>query len=290
MRVLIYGCGYSAEVWARRLLARGDRVAGTSRSPGRRAVLAGAGVRAVDPGDEDALSAAAFAADAVLVSAPPDPGGCPGLRALTPALAAGTPRRLVYLSTTGVYGDRSGGWVDEDSALEARSAEAVRRVGAESDWRALARDHDLALAVLRLPGLYGPGRSPFERLRAGRATRLSKPGQVFSRLHVDDLADALTLWLDAPAGPGRMAVYNVCDDRPAAPEAVTAHAARLLGVEPPPLEPFDAERLSPMARRFWGEAKRVSNARIKAALGWRPAHPTYVEGLAAVLEAEAASA
>lgn len=287
MRALIFGCGVSGETFARRLIADGWRVAGTSRSADRRGALARRGLTPVDPGDGDAVARAAQAADAVLAASPPGADGCPALRALAPTLAQARPRWIGYLSTTGVYGDRGGGWVDEDSALDARTPEAVRRVAAETAWRASADAHGLPLTVFRLPGIYGPGRSPFDRLRAGRAERRDKPGQVFSRIHVDDLADALMRSLARPAaGP----VFNVCDDRPAASADVTAHAARLLGLEPPPLQPFDAEALSPMARRFWSESKRVSNARAKAALGWRPAHPSYVEGYAAVLATERGAA
>ena len=283
MRALIHGCGFSGEALARRLLADGWRVAGASRSPERRSALERRGVVAVDPGDDAALQAQARAADAVLAASPPGAGGCPALRALAATLAQARPRWTGYLSTTGVYGDRGGRWVDEDSALDARTPEAARRVAAETAWRALADAHGLALTVLRLPGIYGPGRSPFDRLRAGRAERRDKPGQVFSRIHVDDLADAIVRSIARPAaGP----VFNVCDDRPAPAADATAHAARLLGLEPPPLQPFDAEALSPLARRFWSESKRVSNARAKAALGWRPRHPSYVEGFAAVLAAE----
>ena len=287
MRALIHGCGYSGEAFARRLTANGWLVAGTSRSPERREALARAGVIPVDPADAPSLDAEARGAQAVLVASPPDAQGCPGLRTLGPALAQARPRWLAYLSTTGVYGDRGGRWVDEDSALDARSPEAARRVAAEAGWRALAEAHGLALTVMRLPGIYGPGRSPFARLRAGRGERRDKPGQVFSRIHVDDLAEALACSLARPAAAP---VFNVCDDRPAASALTTAYAARLLGLEPPPLQPFDADALSPLARRFWSESKRVSNARAKAALSWRPAYPSYVEGFAAVLAAERGAA
>ena len=283
MRALIHGCGFSGVAFARRLLADGWRVAGTSRSADRRELLARLGVTPVDPEDGAALAQAARGVDAVLAASPPDADGCPALRALAPALAQAPPRWTGYLSTTGVYGDRGGRWVDEGSALDARTPEASRRVAAETAWRAFAGEHGAALTAFRLPGIYGPGRSPFDRLRAGKAERRDKPGQVFSRIHVDDLADAL---VRSVARPAAGAVFNVCDDRPAASAETTAHAARLLGLEPPPLQPFDAGGLSPMARRFWSESKRVSNARAKAALGWRPAHPSYAEGFAAVLAAE----
>ena len=187
---------------------------------------------------------------------------------------------IAYLSTTGVYGDRAGGWVREDTPATPASPEGDRRLAAEQGWRALAEATGAPLFIFRLPGIYGPGRSPLDRVRAGTARRWVKPGQVFSRIHVDDLADALARAL---ARPQRAGVYNLCDDEPAAPADVTAYAARLLGIEPPPEEPLDPTALSPMARRFWAESKRVSNARAKAALGWRPAYPTYRAGLQAVL-------
>ena len=189
-----------------------------------------------------------------------------------------------YLSTTGVYGDRAGAWVREDTPPAPASPEGERRLQAEQGWRDLAEVTCAPLFVFRLPGIYGPGRSPLDRVRAGTAKRWVKPGQVFSRIHVDDLTDALARAL---ARPERAGVYNLCDDEPAAPADVTAYAARLLGIEPPPEEPLDPTALSPMAGRFWAESKRVSNARTKAALGWRPAYPTYREGLQAVGAAKA---
>lgn len=181
-----------------------------------------------------------------------------------------------YLSTTGVYGDRQGGWVFEDSATHPQSTEAQRRAVAEAAWLGVGA------AVFRLPGIYGPGRSVFDRLRSGTARRLVRPGQVFSRIHVDDLAAGIAASLARPR-PG--SVYNLCDDEPAPAADVTAYGARLLGLEPPPEEPFDAAAVSQPALRFWSESKRVSNALAKAELGWRPACPTYREGLAAVLAA-----
>lgn len=286
MKLFVYGYGFSAAALARRVVPRGWSVAGTSRSPERRAAMAGEGVEAVDPADAAAVQAAVVGADAVLIAAPPGPAGCPGMLAVVPALArAGSfPEWIGYLSTTGVYGDHSGGWVFETTPTAARSPEGARRVAAERDWLEVGRGMGLTVVVLRLPGIYGPGRSPLDRLRDGTARRYDKPGQVFSRIHVDDLAAAAEASIRAPR-PG--AIYNVCDDAPAPAEAVTADAAALLGRAPPPLEPFDPATLSPMAQRFYAESKRVSNALIKAELSWRPAYPSHREGLAAVLAAEA---
>jgi nucleoside-diphosphate-sugar epimerase len=280
MRLFVFGFGYSGAAFARRLIARGWSAAGTGRSAQARDAIAAQGVEPVDPEDAEALIAAAAGADAILVAASPLPDGCPGLHALRPALAQAPPKWLGYLSTTGVYGDRDGRWVFEDSPLRARSLEGVRRAGAEHDWLSAGAEYGFAATVFRLPGIYGPGRSPFERLRDGTARRLVKPGQVFSRIHVDDLAAGIEASIDRPRAGG---VYNLCDDEPAPADVVTAYAAGLLGIDPPPEEPFDEARLSPAAQRFWTENKRVSNARAKAELGWRPIYPTYREGLRAIL-------
>jgi nucleoside-diphosphate-sugar epimerase len=183
-----------------------------------------------------------------------------------------------YLSTTGVYGDRGGDWVDEESALDPVNERSRLRVEAEAAWL----QRDLPVHVFRLAGIYGPGRSAFDRLRAGRAQRIVKPGQVFSRIHVADIARVLAASMAAPE-PGR--VYNVADDEPAPPQDVIEHAAQLLGVEVPPAVPFESADLSPMARSFYRESKRVANDRIKRELGVKLLYPDYRAGLAAVLAA-----
>ncbi len=284
MRLLIFGFGFTGRALARSHPAEW-RLSGAARNPDIRRAMADQGVEAVDPNNRADLAEALESADALLVSAPPDVDGCPGLRALGPLLDRAGPRPhwIGYLSTTGVYGDRRGGWVFEDGELAPRSAEAERRVQAEQGWTELAARRRVGLSVFRLPGIYGPGRSPLERVRTGEARRVAKPGQVFSRIHVDDLAAGL---IAAIARPDRAGIYNLCDDLPAPPSDVTAYAARLLGQEPPPEEPFDPAALSPAAQRFWGESKRVANAKAKGAFGWRPRYPTYREGLAAILEAE----
>ena len=206
------------------------------------------------------------------------------LRAHRAAIEAAAPRLAWagYLSTTGVYGDHGGGWVDEDTPPAPSTARGEARVRAEAEWRAVP---NLPLHVFRLAGIYGPGRGPFAKLRAGTARRVVKPGQVFSRIHVDDVALVLRASIDRPQ-PG--AVYNVCDDDPAPPEDVIAHAARLLGLPPPPAVAFADAELSPMARSFYAESKRVSNRRIKEELGVALRHPDYRSGLAATLRAEGA--
>ena len=276
MRLLVFGFGYSARALAARA-PRGLDIIATVRSPLPERWRSA--VETVSVQDGDALATALGRADALLVTAAPDPesGLCPGFEALAPHLAPGFgPGWIGYLSTTGVYGDRGGRWVRETSELRPASETSRRRVTAEAAWAGTGRP----LAVFRLPGIYGPGRSALDRVREGTARRMAVPGQVFSRIHVDDLADGLAAAL---AQPDRTGVFNLCDDEPAPAADVTLEACRLLGTEPPPQTPLDLDALTPAARRFWAESKRVSNARAKAALGWRPAHPTYREGLAAIL-------
>jgi nucleoside-diphosphate-sugar epimerase len=288
VHLLVFGFGYTGKALARRMLARGWTVSATARKPEERVDAEAMGVRAFAPSDEASLAEAAGQAQAILVTAPPNETGCPGLAALAPAIAtAGAfPDWIGYLSTTGVYGDRQGRWVTETSALNAQSIEGARRVAAERDWLEMGRGMGLTVAVFRLPGIYGPGRSPFDRLRAGTVRRMDKPGHVFSRIHVEDLVAGLQASIDRPRASG---VYNLCDDDPAPYGDVMAYAAELLGLEPPPEEPWDPAALSPAAQRFWTECKRVSNALAKAELGWRPAYPGYREGLRAILEAELSS-
>ena len=282
MRLFLFGYGYAARALARRLKSEGWTIAATWREDP--APLIADGVAPVRADHADALAQAAAEATAVLVTAPPGPGGCPGLAALLPALARGGafPNWTGYLSTTGVYGDRRGGWVTERSVLAAQSVEGARRVAAERSWRDAALGMGLTLAVFRLPGIYGPGRSAFDRLRAGQARRITAPGQVFSRIHVDDLGAALQASILRPRPGG---VYNLCDDAPCPNSEVVAYAAELLGLPAPPEVALADANLPPAALRFYAESKRVSNALAKAELGWRPAYPTYREGLSAILAA-----
>lgn len=288
MKLFIYGYGFAARALARRLLPKGWSVAATYRKDGGDAALRADGVTPVLAGDREAMVRELKDAQAVLIAAPPGPEGCPGLQALVPALAQAKafPDWIGYLSTTGVYGDRRGGWVFEESRLAAQSLEGARRVAAERDWLEVGRGMGLTVTIHRLPGIYGPGRSTLDRLREGRARRVGAPGQVFSRIHVDDLAAGLEASIARPRAGG---IYNLCDDEPAPNSDVIAYAAGLLGMAPPPETPLDLEALSPSARRFYAETKRVSNARAKAELGWRPAYRTYREGLAQVLAAEGQS-
>lgn len=284
MRLLVYGYGFVGKALARRLRSEGWEVLATWRDPAAAEAMQAEGVTPLPAEDKAAIAAELASVQAVLVTPPPGPEGCPALQVLVPALAsAGAfPDWIGYLSTTGVYGDRRGGWVFEESRLAAQSLEGARRVAAERDWLEVGRGMGLTVTIHRLPGIYGPGRSAFDRLREGRATRYALPGHVFSRIHVDDAASGLAASIARPRAGG---IYNLCDDEPASNSAVIAHAARLLGVEPPPETPLELEAMAPQARRFYAETKRVSNARAKAELGWRPAYPTYREGLAAVLKA-----
>ena len=282
MRLFVFGYGYAAQALARRLRPKGWRIFASVRDPSGIEPLAAQGVIGVAVDDADGLSDALAGTNALLITAPPDAAGCPGLQALIPQLARAEafPDWIGYLSTTGVYGDRRGGWVFETSRLSAQSPEGARRVAAERDWQEVGRGMGLTVQVFRLPGIYGPGRSAVDRMRAGQARRIAAPGQVFSRIHVDDLAAGLEASLARPRAGG---VYNLCDDEPAANSDVVAYAAELLGLPPPAEIALDAAALSPAAQRFYAESKRVSNARAKAELGWLPHYPTYREGLAAIV-------
>ena len=285
MKMLVFGHGYSAGFLTPLLRARGWQVTGTTRNDPDRVAAAGA-QPVLWPGEEERLRSEIASADAVLVSAAPGPQGDPVLAAFRDDLARTRPFWLGYLSTTGVYGDRNGGWVDEDSALDATGPRGAARIRAEGDWRALADQAGLPLHIFRLAGIYGPGRGPFEKVRNGTARRIIKPGQVFSRIHAEDIARVLLASIDRPA-PGT--AYNLCDDDPAPPQEVLAHAAALLGLPPPPEMPFEKAEMTPMARSFYADSKRVSNRRIKDDLGVRLRYPDYRSGLAAILAAEDAS-
>jgi nucleoside-diphosphate-sugar epimerase len=277
--LLSLGHGYSASALARRLLPQGWRIIGTTRSADRAAVLRAGGVEPLLwPGD---LTPALADATHLLSSIAPDEAGDPALAAHGAEIAAAPLRWVGYLSTTGVYGDHQGGWVDESTPLTPSTQRGVQRVRAEAEWQALG----LPLHIFRIAGIYGPGRGPFEKVRDGTARRIVKPGQVFSRIHVDDIAQVLEASVNRP-NPG--AIYNLCDDDPAPPEDVIGHAATLLGLPLPPAIAFDQADLSPMARSFYAESKRVRNDRIKSELGVRLIHPDYRAGLAALLRAESA--
>lgn len=256
-RLVVFGLGYSARRIAALAQARGWQVSATG-SAGDMAFT-----------DAGAVQAALAGASHVLSSVPPvEDAGDPVLAAYGHALAG---KRLAYLSSTGVYGDTGGAWVDES----ARTGTGRRSARAEADARWLA----LGAHVLRLPGIYGPGRSVFDRLKDGRAQRIDLADQVFSRVHVDDIASGTVLALAGHAPPG---AYNLADDLPCSQNAVIEHACRLSGLPLPPLQTLEEANLSPMARAFYAENRRVANGKARRVLGWAPRFPTYREGLAAV--------
>lgn len=276
--LLVFGGGYVGTATARAIIANGGKASATSRDPARRGALQAAGIDPIDPADDKALNAAVKSATAILITAGPDAGGCPGARALIPALsAAGAwPDWIGYLSSTAVYGDRDGGWVFEGDALNAASVEGARRVRAEADWLDAGRGMGLTVQVFRLPGIYGPGRSVVDRLRDGTARLVRKPGQVFNRIHVEDIVSGLLASMARPRPGG---IYNLADDAPAPADAVIEWAAVRMGLPLPEAVAWTDPSVSVTMRRFYLDSKRVSNARAKAELGWRPAYPTWREGL-----------
>jgi nucleoside-diphosphate-sugar epimerase len=276
--MLIFGCGYSGRALAKTLIAEGWRVIGTTRSADKARELAAEGIEAVIwPGSDMAPHLAE--ATHLLLSAAPDDDGDPVLAALRDEIAAERFDWVGYLSTTGVYGDHQGGWVDEATTLTPSTRRGHQRVRAEGQWQALAAEAGLPLHIFRLAGIYGPGRGPFAKVRRGTARQIVKPGQVFSRIHVEDIAQVLAASIARP-DPG--AVYNVCDDLAAPPEDVLAFAAELLGVTLPPAEDYEAAEMTPMARSFYAESKRVHNDRIKVDLRVVLVYPTYRDGLSAL--------
>jgi nucleoside-diphosphate-sugar epimerase len=284
-RLFCFGLGYSALAVARRLRARGWAIGGTCRGEDRREALGREGIEAhVFNGDRplDDVTAALAGATHLLSSVPPDAAGDPVLARHGGAIAA-LGRGLSwagYLSTTGVYGDRAGGWVDETSALEPTGERGRRRCAAEAAWLALWQQNGVPVHLFRLAAIYGPGRSALDQVRSGLARCIDKPGQVFSRIHVEDIAAALEASMARPH-PGT--AYNLCDDEPAAPQEVIAYASALLGVPPPPLVAFDEADLSPMARSFYDDSKRVANTRMKEELGVRLSYPDYRVGLRSLM-------
>lgn len=261
-RIFIFGLGYTA-----------SRIAAALEAQGWEAISTG---RAGTLGFADAGQVRLALADAshALSSVPPDGTGAdPVLERYGDALRG---KPLTYLSSTGVYGDTAGAWVDESAALAGSGGTGRRTARAEADAAWLAR----GARVLRLPGIYGPGRSALDRVRAGTAHRIDLPGQVFSRVHVDDIVAGALAALDAPPG-----AYNLADDEPSSQNAVIEHACRLLGLEPPPLQTLDRAGLSPAARAFYAENRRIASGKARRLLGWSPRWRTYREGLAGLLAA-----
>ncbi|WP_146588307.1 SDR family oxidoreductase [Puniceibacterium confluentis] len=281
--LLSLGHGYSARALSRLLLPQGWRIFGTTRSADSAGALAETGIEPV-LWEAGAVRDALAQATHLLISAGPDSAGDPSLRLIGDAITARAPELYWagYLSTTGVYGDHHGAWVDETTPLTPGTERGLLRVEAEAAWGAIP---GLPLHVFRLAGIYGPGRGPFAKVRAGKARQIIKRGQVFSRIHVDDIARVLAASIERP-NPG--AVYNVCDNDPAPPQDVISHAAELLNLPEPPKVDFRKAELSDMARSFYAESKRVSNDRIKNELGVELLYPDYRSGLQSLLEAETA--
>lgn len=279
--LLVLGLGYAGEAIAREAVARGWRVAGT-----RRDLAAGGAIRGVTVLPFAAAAGAVGDATHVAVTAAPGEAGDPVLAAHGAALRDGRARWIGYLSTTAVYGDRAGGWVDEGTVPTPTLPRARRRRDAEAAWEALSPP--ACVDVFRVGGIYGPGRSALDDLRDGSARRTLRPGHAFSRIHRDDIARAVLAAAERP-GEG-VRVLHLVDDEPVESAVVVEEAARLIGVAPPPAVPFEAARatMSPMALSFWSESRRVANARTKAALGLAWRHPTYREGLRAILAEERA--
>lgn len=257
--LFIFGLGYSAGYIAHAWRAQGGTVTATGTA-GDLAFADAAGV-----------AAALAGASHVLSSVPPQDNDDAVLGHYAPLLAG---KRMAYLSSTGVYGDAGGAWVDESAPIG--TGRRTARADADARWQAMGAH------VLRLPGIYGPGRSVFDRLAEGRAHRIDLPGQVFSRVHVEDIASAAILALTGNAPPG---AYNIADDLPCSQNAVVEHACRLSGLPLPPLQRLEEANLSPMARAFYAENRRVANGKARRLLGWQPRYPTYREGLATILQA-----
>lgn len=274
VRLFVFGLGYSAN---RFIAQHGDRFTGITGTVRTGGTSAAEGLEtlafnqdAADPTIADRLASA----DLLLVSVPPGADGDPVLQAFGAQIAASGIRRIVYLSSVGVYGDHQRAWIDETAPVSGEGRRKAR-IDAEAGWRAVAGDRT---TILRIAGIYGPGRNALENLKAGKAHRIVKPGQVFNRIHLDDIATAIAAAFDHP----QTGIWNLCDDEPAPPQDVVTFAATLMGITPPPEQNFDDAEMSPMARSFYASNNRISNARLKGELGVKLAFPTYREGLTAL--------
>jgi nucleoside-diphosphate-sugar epimerase len=286
-RLFAFGLGFSALELAKRLSAKGWQIAGTARDEGKIARLKREGFEAVrfagEP-DNRALAKHLAGTTHLLHSIPPGADSDSVLASYREEIAALPSLEWIgYLSTVGVYGDQEGGWVDESVPPKPNSTRTDARVEAEQAWLRFGQETGVPVHVFRLAGIYGPGRSVFDKLRAGTARRINKDGQVFSRIHVEDIASVLEASI---AKPQAGAIYNVADDEPAAPGDVVAYAAELMGMAPPPEVDFAEADLTPMARSFYEGSRRIKNTRIKSELGVKLRYPTYREGLAALFSDE----
>ena len=284
LSLFCFGFGYTAAALVDQIAPQGARVAGTTTSTDKAAMMSAAGIVAHQWADSAFDSNCLDDVNAILISIPPGKDGCPAFEAARSFIAD---RRtqfswIGYLSTNGVYGDHDGAWVDETSTLRATSERAKRRIKAETQWTNLAADIGLPVTIFRLPGIYGPGRSALDTVRNGKARRVLKKGQVFNRMHVEDIASVLAASISQPH---RHNIYNLADDHPSPPQDVIEYACRLLNAPLPPLIPIDEAELSPMALSFYADNKRVSNKRMKEALGISLQFPTFRDGLNAIFEA-----
>jgi nucleoside-diphosphate-sugar epimerase len=279
--LFVFGLGYSALHAVSVLRPAFASCAGTVRTAGKKVALQEEAIQAfLFDAEQEAISKALQKASHVLITVPPGETGDPVLSSWRSVLEQSqTVRWIGYLSSIAVYGDQQGGWVDEVSPTCPCSPRGRARLAAEQDWQHFAAHTGKGLALLRLPGIYGPGRNALEALKEGTVRRILKPGQVFNRIHVADIAQTLLTAMTQEA----TGIFNVTDDEPAPPQDVMAYAAELLGLAPPPLIPFDADRLSPMAASFYSENKRVASSRLKTELGVTLHYPTYREGLGALL-------
>ncbi|MBR0776489.1 SDR family oxidoreductase [Bradyrhizobium diazoefficiens] len=278
MRLFILGLGYSARHFVVRHGGVFTHIAGTARDPAKRETIAGIEMHAFSGDEADRATLERLRnADVVLVSIPPGPLGDPAIAAFADTQAAHRRRKVVYLSTIGVYGDHRGAWVDESTPPQAVLDRTRLRLAAEQAWTETTHGD---AAILRLAGIYGPGRNALANLRAGLARRIVKPGQVFNRIHVNDIATAIMAAVQRGGG-----LWNVCDDEPAPPQDVIAYAAELMNVTPPQEEPFETAEMSAMARSFYASSARVSNAKLKHDLRITLACPTYRHGLDALWRA-----
>lgn len=284
MKLFIFGLGFSGLAFARAAIAQGHQILGTHREIPSNPP---AGIEYITFGEGHPLPSGLLdGVIGLLSTVPPTESGDPVLDAIGKDISIMERFAWVgYLSTTGVYGDRQGGLVDETSPLLPSLERSKRRAKAEADWLSLWKNNKVPVHIFRLAGIYGPGRSPIDSLREGRAKRVVKPGQVFSRIHVDDISGALLTSLAHPR-PGE--VYNLCDDDPAGPDQVIEYAAQLMGIDPPPAVPFEQAGLSPMAQSFYVDNKLVSNLKMKQVLGYNLRYPSYKDGLKAILQAESA--
>jgi nucleoside-diphosphate-sugar epimerase len=282
MNLFCFGLGYCADYLSAKLIKQGWQVSATCRTSEKVAVLEASGIRPVLLSGKKVTVTDLGKADHILISAPPEQDGSdPVLNFAGAALAAlqDQIKWVGYLSTTGVYGDHQGAWIDEETPAGLLSERGQRRVAAEAQWAATG----LPMHYFRLAGIYGPGRNSLRALQNGTARRVVKQGQVFSRIHLADITRILEASM---ANPNAGRAYSVCDDTPAPPQDVVTYAAELMGVSPPALQDFATAELSPMARSFYGENKRIRNNRIKEELGVSLEYPDYRAGLSALWESE----